>query len=397
MATLIKDSRGRSPFWVCAYTAADGRRLKKSTKVRITPSRGDKKTAAELREDAMSVCISWSRLADAGRGRNITETQARRVVAEIYEQSTGDALHFQNCRDWLQNWLASKDGTTAQATLIKYRQVIEDFIEHLKDKALKPLGAISPADIISFQKSMRDRKLAASTINLAIKKTLNAPFAEAHKLGYIPVNPVAGVKSLKDDVKVHRDIFTAEQINSLLKEARETDWEGAILCGVTTGLRLGDIANLAWKSVDLDRRLLETQTQKTRQVMTIPLHRDFLVWLNGRTRGIGNAPIFPGLFGRKSGGCNGLSVQFAKLLQRVGVKGRMIRSGEGSGHRTSSLTFHSLRHTFTSAMANAGVHPDLRRKLTGHSDDTVHARYSHHEIETLREAIEKVAMSPKEF
>jgi hypothetical protein len=32
MGTLVKDARGRSPYWYCACTTADGRRLKKSTK-----------------------------------------------------------------------------------------------------------------------------------------------------------------------------------------------------------------------------------------------------------------------------------------------------------------------------------------------------------------------------
>jgi site-specific recombinase XerD len=65
----------------------------------------------------------------------------------------------------------------AVGTLTKYRQVIEDFTDHLGNKTSNPLPTISPADIIAFQKSMRDRQLAATTINLAIKKTLNAPFA----------------------------------------------------------------------------------------------------------------------------------------------------------------------------------------------------------------------------
>ena len=30
MPTLVKDARNRSPFWICCYSAADGRRLKKS-------------------------------------------------------------------------------------------------------------------------------------------------------------------------------------------------------------------------------------------------------------------------------------------------------------------------------------------------------------------------------
>lgn len=32
MSSLVKDSKNRPPYWVCCYTAPNGRRLKKSTK-----------------------------------------------------------------------------------------------------------------------------------------------------------------------------------------------------------------------------------------------------------------------------------------------------------------------------------------------------------------------------
>ena len=56
----------------------------------------------------------------------------------------------------------------------------------------------------------------------------------------------------------------------------------------------------------------------------------------------------------------------------------------------SKRTFHALRHSFTSALANAGVAPELRMKLTGHKSEAVHAGYTHHELETLRAAVGKL-------
>ncbi len=49
-----------------------------------------------------------------------------------------------------------------------------------------------------------------------------------------------------------------------------------------------------------------------------------------------------------------------------------------------------LCHSFTSALANAGVGPELRMKLTGHKSEAVHAGYTHHELETLRTAVGKL-------
>jgi site-specific recombinase XerD len=62
-------------------------------------------------------------------------------------------------------------------------------------------------------------------------------------------------------------------------------------------------------------------------------------------------------------------------LQQAEIGGRILRNATGKGRKQSSLSFHSLRHSFVSALANAGVAPDLRQKLAGHSELKSHARY----------------------
>jgi integrase len=64
---------------------------------------------------------------------------------------------------------------------------------------------------------------------------------------------------------------------------------------------------------------------------------------------------------------------------------------QGTGVRKiSKRTFHALRHSFTSALANAGVSPELRMKLTGHKSAEIHRGYTHLELETLRAALQKL-------
>lgn len=41
----------------------------------------------------------------------------------------------------------------------------------------------------------------------------------------------------------------------------------------------------------------------------------------------------------------------------------------------ATKSFHSLRHSFASWLAEADVHADVRQKLTGHSSASVHAKY----------------------
>ena len=77
------------------------------------------------------------------------------------------------------------------------------------------------------------------------------------------------------------------------------------------------------------------------------------------------------------------------IVEVAGINERIVMR-DGKGRSTNSKTFHGLRHSFISRLANAGVAPEIRQKLAGHSDAKTHGIYTHHEIETLRGAIAKL-------
>ena len=153
---------------------------------------------------------------------------------------------------------------------------------------------------------------------------------------------------------------------------------------------IGSATILQANPVDLERGLLRLRTQKTGVHVTIPLHADLIAWLERQPRGIGKAPLFPALHGTSGAGKSGLSSQFRRIMDAAEIGGRILRAATGKGRKQSSLSFHSLRHSFVSALANAGIAPDLRQKLAGHTDSKSHARYSHHEVDAMRAAIAKV-------
>ena len=51
------------------------------------------------------------------------------------------------------------------------------------------------------------------------------------------------------------------------------------------------------------------------------MHPDFASWLSGRPRGIGKAPVFPELAGKRIAGGRGLSVQFRDIAEEAGITG----------------------------------------------------------------------------
>lgn len=374
MASLHKDPRGKSPFWYCAFYLPDGRRTLRSTKSR-------------KHAEAIKICMGWEKAALSGREGTLTEAQIRRVCSDILENATGERPQFYTARGWLEEWLKDREGTAGGATMTRYRQVVRDFLEHLVERADLTVAAVSPADVRAFRDVLKKGGRTAATVNNVIKKVLNVPFAKAQRLGYIPLNPVAGVESLTKEKGVKRQPFDPAQISALLRASAGTDWEGLVYGGYFTGLRLGDLSGLRWESVDLDAALIRLQTAKTDTPVTVPIHPDFLEWLKKHRRGIGLASVFPKLAKCRINGAGGLSLQFRKLLDKAGIIPKATPRGGEAGRQRFDLSFHSLRHSFVTHLANAGIAPDIRKKLAGHAGDDIHLIYSHHDIDVLRGAV----------
>ena len=368
--------RTRSPYWIASYQDSLGRWLKKSTK-------------ATDKALAMKIALSWEEAEQAAKGNRLVESQVRRVMSEIFEKANKQPLHFYTCRDWFTEWLAGKDGATAPRTLMKYKQVTNDFLEHLGDRAKLNLNAITISDVRSFRDALTKGGHSPSTVNQTVRKVLSAPFMAALRLGYITVNPCAGVEALKDGADTEKDFFTPEQLVELCKAA-EGDWKGAIIAGYSTGLRLKDITELRWESIDLETGSLKVKTAKTGKIVEMILTEELASWLRSRPRGIAKAPVFPSLAGKSGAGKSGLSMQFKRIMEKAKIKGRVLRAGKGKGRTQSSLSFHSLRHTFNSALAKAGVPQEIRQKLTGHSSAAMNNIYTHHEMASLRDAVSKL-------
>jgi len=60
---------------------------------------------------------------------------------------------------------------------------------------------------------------------------------------------------------------------------------------------------------------------------------------------------------------------------------------EGRRHKTPEATFHSLRHTFVSFAANAGVPLHVVQSIVGHESTAMTRHYYHENIAALQSAV----------
>lgn len=384
MASIFKQPK--SPYWFAAFRGPRNERLKKSTK-------------KKNKSHAMTVALKWEALAKEARDRTLTETQARKVVAEIALIGTGKPLKFHTCREWLTQWLAGKEDTQAESTYSAYRNAVEEFASYLKGRADLTIEAITPEDIRGFRDSLKRRGLAPKTCNVKLKY-LTAGFNAAKRQGLIIHNPCDAVESLKaEDGEKFRKPFAGGQLAKVLEVAPQ-DWKGAILIAAFTGARIGDVTRMKWESIDLIGKTVCFVPEKTRRTLpgrrpkavTVPMHpqlEEHLLSLPSPDSKSSKVPVFPELAKRKVGGRLGLSRSFVDLLEKAGIQRELVRKGNAQGGRkVYDLGFHSLRHYFNSVMANYGVSQEIRQQFTGHSSTDMNDLYTHLDPETLRRSIE---------
>lgn len=103
-------------------------------------------------------------------------------------------------------------------------------------------------------------------------QVLSALLSWAVEHDHAPANPVA--KMRRRHVRVdHSDVVWSPDELKALFEASSPDARRAFVVAAYTGLRLGDLVGLTWRDVDLEHKLIERATNKSRgaQRAYIPL------------------------------------------------------------------------------------------------------------------------------
>jgi len=295
-------------------------------------------------------------------------------------------------RELIGRWLEAKELSNSKNTHVRYRQVAKDFINFVGVARLDmPPSYILPQDVQGF--IFKLSKKGQTALNCAVKlKILRNLFKMATRQGMITHNPAEAVDTPRG-VRHTREPFTVAELQSLFRYA-DQNWKLMILLGVCAGMRIGDAASLCWNNIDLEKKTISYLPKKKAhqpgaKKLTVPIHSDLLQAIlefpvNSKTPA---APLMPALAQLSSAGRSGLSSQFGKLLIRAGIDTLPEKT---QGQRTfQAKTFHSLRHTFVSMMANCGVSQELRKELAGHDSD-VHRTYTHLSQAALRQAVETI-------
>lgn len=369
MASLWKHPN--STFWTACYTDREGRQMKRTTK------QTDKRKA-------MLIAVEWERVEEQARRSGISTRQMQKVLNDMLEKTNEEAIVTPSTEKYLRDWLTGVETKNSKGTYQRYKHAVEMFLKQIGSVARAPVTSVSSSHIENFLNARLKDGVASKTVSVDIK-TLNAAFHRAERYSVILKNPVTAVELPKVESS-ERDIFTPQQVAQLLGVVgHKAEWFTLILLGYFTGQRLGDCATLEWKNVDMQKRMIFFKQIKTNKKVQVPMTDDLEEHLQFLSEFIDSKFVCPELSERGSGGAHGLSESFGRIVKKAGIDSQRIK-GKGKIH-FNRLSFHSLRHSFNSAMAEAGVSQEIRMRLTGHSSFGINDKYTHTGLKGLEDAV----------
>jgi integrase len=396
MATLYL--KPNSPNWFAQFYNAEGDRISRSTG---TPKKREaEKIAAslevkelELRKgnpglpaEMAAIVETAAREAFAGE---LTLARAEELIQRLHRLAN-PTFKIVSLADHLSGWVKAQEPHVSDKTSRTYWDMHRRIVAAVgpkiagapvgditKDDVEKAINTITKTTIKGAKTTTKGtkRKILAATANMDLR-ALRRALRVAVEEGLARANVADGVRPLPEDDSTERAPFTPAEVRAMIDSRHTPDeWKGVILLAAHTGLRLGDVIKLNRAHVEGTRLVIRPEkTKRGRKTLTVPLTPPCVGWI-GEKKG----DFFPNLKGTKIGT---LSTTFTRIMKRAGVARDVTLAGDVSARRS----FHCLRHSFTSWLADADVHADVRQKLTGHASAGVHAKYTHHD-EALERAV----------
>jgi site-specific recombinase XerD len=176
---------------------------------------------------------------------------------------------------------------------------------------------------------------------------------------------------------IERQPFTMADVDCLWSVYGENEYFSTILMLIYTGVRVSELLDLKKENVNLEERWFDIIASKTEAgIRRVPIAKKVL-------------PFFEYWFSKND--CeyllsNESGKHFSYDVYYRNYWEHMVRELGLESHKP-----HDTRHTCVSMLTAAGIKPELRRKIVGHSGKDVHEKvYTHFEIQQLLEAIDQI-------
>ena len=304
-------------------------------------------------EQARAIARKWA--ADAALGGDISgKRQADRkasIVEELtehylvgYAELHKKPLSIRADRSIIRNHVLPLLGS------MKIKDVSRSDIEYVKLAVLKGKTARKR------RARPRGRRIVKGGPGVANRTValLSKMFGCAVDWGLRPDTPARGIKKFKEnrsdrflDTDEIARLFVALD-NAIANDAESPFAIAAIRVLLLTGLRRGEVTNLRWKNVDLERGNLRLDDSKT-GARTVPINSTVVEILQDLPRSVKDDLVFQS---SHRGGRLDLTRSWYRVREAAGID--------------STATLHTLRHTFASWSVMSGLSLAQVGALLGH-------------------------------
>ncbi len=215
----------------------------------------------------------------------------------------------------------------------------------------KKLAEITPADVQAYYNETADRTTTA-TANRQMN-FLSPLLNRAKEWGdFFGENPVAKVRRRREDNRRLR-FLSVDEIERLI-DCCSDRIRPILICAMLTGMRRGEIFQLRWENIDIERKMIYILQSKSGKPRELPIGEKL-------------SSTFKTLGPKKEGRVFGIP----EITLRAHFQKALVAA------RISDFRFHDLRHTFASHfIMRTGDLPALQ-KLLGHSSPEMTQRYAH--------------------
>ena len=319
-------------------------------------------------------------------GKQRWKTFHRRKDAEVFLTETVRSVHNGTYRDprplpmgevldrWLSDWLElnQKLGKPKPSSARTYRNIVEHhFRPAFQAYRSDQLGGEAVA---AWVRGLADRvaqgTLTPKTFNNVITLCrMILTWARHPQRRYLQHDPLEETKRLPKQ-RVERDYLEPHELKALLEAAAETPPDDTILkVAAFTGLRRGELFGLQWGDVEWNRdgsggriyvrrsvymgKITTPKTQHSIRVVDVPqrLLDELTVYKAMYPPQEGDF-LFPNSLGGPMGSDNWFKRRFLPIVERAGLR---------------RIGLHTLRHTYTSMLINAGENVKYISRQLGHS------------------------------
>ena len=267
---------------------------------------------------------------------------------------------------------------------------------------------ITPTVAAEFADYLRSQPISVHTHNRKLKRIRKVISVLKEYLG--SENPFSA-KSLfrskreEQDTVVRRQAFTKEEENRLLDELRspahrlmnKEEIRIIYTIGMYTGQRLKDCVLLQWQNVDLPHRRIYVKQFKTGKEVSIPLASQLYDALQEAQGWRCNQYVCPKSAARynrtdengKNVGNNLIDLDVLRVIRWIGLEPSV--SVPGRKKKMTVYGFHSLRHSFASFCAEAGVPKAILQSILGTDSEIADKYYTHVGNEAQEKAIAAIS------